>query len=350
VLILSAVAPYVSGDLLRVEVISDTVYYKKNGVLLYTSTTTPIYPLVVDIALNQQGATLGPLMLSGTWTVVDGSTDAIWLLNLLNQTWSRTVYTSNFLSMFRDSSGALLVGSNDGSVWEIDTGRQDDGADIAVDVLGYMDDGGEPLARKDALDFQIHVDTGSKDGVAAFLLDGDTTATASFTFNTNSPQVYRINSLSLGVFLRAQIQISGTFNRFVLHAFNLQYRNRVQQVMVLDTGTISPMNLNRICWLSEAEIDCISPVDLLVNLYLDDTLKTITPLRIAVIPNKRSTYRFELPRGSKARAPRLVFVTTNSDGQGNQGFEPYRVRVRDRGTGKQSEAEFRPIWPVGTAP
>ena len=118
--------------------------------------------------------------------------------------------------------------------------------------------------------------------------------------------------------------------------------------MVLDTGTIQPQGQHQMVWLVEGEIDCISPVDLEVDLYLDDRLFYTGP--VEVLPNRRSAYRFPLPRGSKARCPRLVFRTTNPDGVDDKGFEAYRVRVRDRGTGTQTDHGFRPIWPLGEAP
>ena len=44
-------ATYVAGDVLRVAVESGAVKYYKNGVLLYTSTVAPVYPLQVDTSL-----------------------------------------------------------------------------------------------------------------------------------------------------------------------------------------------------------------------------------------------------------------------------------------------------------
>ena len=49
---------YIAGDLLRVERIGTTVYYKKNGVTFYTSTTTSTTSLIVDATLNESIAIL----------------------------------------------------------------------------------------------------------------------------------------------------------------------------------------------------------------------------------------------------------------------------------------------------
>lgn len=344
----ASVAPYVTGDVLTVELSAGTVYYRKNGLLVYTSTITPGYPMVADVAMNQSGSTLGPLTISGNWTLVDASSGVIWRLDLNKQQWARTTYPVQVLSFSRDPNGDLLAGTNDGRVWQLDVGAQDNGQNIPVNFLTPVLDGGDPLARKDPLDLQVHADTGSRTATINFYLDGASSVKSSFSFSSDGPDVGRFNVLGLGPFLKMQVGVTGTFSRLLLHLMNLQFRNRVQQVMVLDTGTISPKGNNRLTWIAEAEIDCISPVDLYVDLYLDDLLKSTQT--IAVLPNRRHPYRFELPRGSKAGAPRLVFRSTNSDGTGHRGFEPYQVRVRDRGTGTAAEAGFRPVWPVGTAP
>ncbi len=49
---------YVPGDIFRIAVESGTVKYYKNGSLLYTSSATPTYPLLVDTGLATPGATL----------------------------------------------------------------------------------------------------------------------------------------------------------------------------------------------------------------------------------------------------------------------------------------------------
>lgn len=49
---------YVTGDVLEVEVVGGVVLYKKNGTMFYRSTITPTFPLRVEAALFDQGATL----------------------------------------------------------------------------------------------------------------------------------------------------------------------------------------------------------------------------------------------------------------------------------------------------
>ena len=55
---------YASGDVLRVAVVGGVVKYSKNGVVFYTSTKVPVYPLLVDTSLYSTGATLNNAMIS----------------------------------------------------------------------------------------------------------------------------------------------------------------------------------------------------------------------------------------------------------------------------------------------
>jgi hypothetical protein len=61
--------PYSSGDKLRIAVTGGVVRYYRNSALLYSSPTAPTYPLVVDTALYNPGATLAGVVISGNWVV-----------------------------------------------------------------------------------------------------------------------------------------------------------------------------------------------------------------------------------------------------------------------------------------
>jgi hypothetical protein len=54
---------YAPGDRVRVAVEDGVVKYRKNGVLLYTSTVAPTYPLKVDTSLYSTGATISGAMI-----------------------------------------------------------------------------------------------------------------------------------------------------------------------------------------------------------------------------------------------------------------------------------------------
>jgi hypothetical protein len=61
---------FARNDVIRVAVVSGAVQYSKNGAVFYTSTLAPTYPLLVDTALLDQGATIQGVVLSGN--LVDG--------------------------------------------------------------------------------------------------------------------------------------------------------------------------------------------------------------------------------------------------------------------------------------
>jgi RHS repeat-associated protein len=71
---------YTSGDVLRVGVEGGVVKYRKNGALLYTSTVTPTYPLLVDTALHGTGDTLSNVVISGAGGYSGASSSVHWLV------------------------------------------------------------------------------------------------------------------------------------------------------------------------------------------------------------------------------------------------------------------------------
>jgi RHS repeat-associated protein len=78
------VSTYTTADVFRVAVESGVVKYRKNGVLVYTSTVTPTYPLLVDAGLYHNGGTFSNVKIDGNlsgsttenvaWTNVVGAT------------------------------------------------------------------------------------------------------------------------------------------------------------------------------------------------------------------------------------------------------------------------------------
>jgi RHS repeat-associated protein len=60
----AAVGPYAAGDTLRVAVEGGVVKYRKNGTLLYTSTVTPTYPLLVDTTMHPSGSQITNAVIS----------------------------------------------------------------------------------------------------------------------------------------------------------------------------------------------------------------------------------------------------------------------------------------------
>ena len=268
----------------------------------------------------------------------DTDPNAIWRYDFTQQEWSRHTYPFNPLSMFRDLRGRLLIGTDEGSIWEIETGSLDEDTEIAVNIDTPILNGGNPLIRKDALDFQIHGDTGGSLGTVAFVKDGAEDEATSLDFAMSGSREFRSELSGLGTFIQTKLSITGSFSTFLLRAFNITYRARPQQVMVFDPGYIIPQEDRDMAWLAEAEIDCDSPADLSLKIYRDDVLWDTLP--VGVKPNVRSVYRVSMPLETKAKRLRLVVVTTNSAGEDNPGFEPWGMRVRHRGSGNFTELSF----------
>lgn len=256
--------------------------------------------------------------------------------------WSRLAYPFVPLSIFRENAGPLLVGSDEGSIHEIETGTQDAGVNIDVNIRTPWESGGNPLARKVAADFQMNVATGGGSGTVTFYKDGDAaTAVTTATPQTSLFQTFRAALTAFGTFRTARVVLTGSFAKLVLGFFNITYRPLPQMVMVLDTGYVVPPNGADMAWVTELLLDCQSPSDLQIEVYKDDTL--FDTIDVAVTPNKRTTYRKSTARGTKARRLRFVVKTTASAAAGSVGFEAYSLKARFRGTGNLTELLSGPV-------
>lgn len=282
------------------------------------------------------------------------STPIIWRYLAETNTWYRTQYPVNFASITREPNGNIVAGDDSGNLWQLETGVQDAGANIPIRLVTPIDDGGVPLNRKDAFDLQIHGTTGGIPATVGVYLDGASTPAQTYMAVTGaSPDVFRTDATGLGVFLRAQLQITGSFNQFVLNGYNLSYRKRPQQVMSVDTGAVLPgigavsmtAEPHRWSWIRQVEVDCISPVNLTLTVFIDDVQRYQTTVN--VVPGKRGLYRLTMPRGLGGARPRFLLQSTNPANFGPVGFEPYAIRVRSFISGNESDKNFMPVWPTG---
>ena len=265
--------------------------------------------------------------------------NSVWKYMPTHQQWCRFDYPDNPLSIWREYNGQLVVGTDAGKIVEIEYGTTDGAAGISVDLLTPIDDGGNPLGRKDPADFQIHANTGGQEGTAEFYKDGsDGVVATTVPFTTSKDTVYRSALTALGTFLKLQLNFTGTFFTFALQSFGVSYRPRPQQFMVLDTGHIVPNAGQSLAWVSHVYLDCYSPVDLQLQIYKDGTLYDTCD--IPVTANIRDEYTVVMPRGTKGRRLRFIVVTTNSAGEGDVGFEPYSISVKNAVSGKVTELPF----------
>lgn len=278
------------------------------------------------------------------------STNVIYRYATQSQQWSRLVYgeVSAFHSIFKEPNGTLIAGDNAGRLWTLDTGTQDNLNNIDVRILTPIRNGGNPLARKDAFDLQIHCTTGGSLANIALYRDGDSDDSSDYDFSTNVNQVYRINASDFGTFLKAQMDITGSFSQFSLQHVNLTFRARPQHTMHLDTGYLSPDGNGDLTWLYEVEIDANAANDMVLKVYLNDVLRYEAD--VPVTANIRKPYIVPIPRGTKGYRPRIIVESAADNAAGHIGFECYGIRVRMGSSGNQDGAVYRSVYPVGNAP
>jgi hypothetical protein len=311
------------------------------------SLTTPATGTVIARPTNKYFYTMpkdpGPTAAVGTISSINATDpNAVWKFQPDQgpPQWERYTYGDQVpLSIHREPDGSLLVGMKNGKILEIETGITDDGADIAIDILTPIDDGGNPLSRKSAADFQFHGSTADVAGIIGFRKDGEEVDTTTVPFSTSLNNIYRSVLTSLGEFLKLQLHITGSFNTFVMQAVGVSYRPLPIQVMHLDSGFIIPPDGTDLSWITDIEFDVKSPVDITMKIYKDGDVLHDTA-NISVTANVRDVYRIQPIRGTKSRRLRFTFETTNSAGEGNIGFEPYGLRVRHKGSGNFTEVSI----------
>lgn len=281
--------------------------------------------------------------------------NVIYRYNPEHGVWSRFTFplVNEFHSLYKEPDGTLIAGDDAGTLWQLETGSQDNGEDIPIYALTPIGDAGNPLVRKTPHDLQIHCSTGGRTGTVTVFTDGDPTEVASYSFSTTVPRQYRIIS-DFGDFIKLQLAFSGTFSSFALHSFDLGFRAHPQHMVSLDTGYLQGADPADLLWIQEIEFDTIARGDVDIDVYLDDTLTYSTSLTDAGVSpvftaGIRTVYRIPLPRGTVSRRPRIVFHTTAGDGEGEVGFDPYSIRIRTRSTGNADVIrKYFKVWPASS--
>jgi hypothetical protein len=282
------------------------------------------------------------------------STNIIYRFSFRQKQWSRLHYpqVGTFLSIFKEPTGGLIAGDDGGNLWLLDTGEYDNvNFEIPVNVVTPWASGQKAFAYKDPFDLQIHGDTGGQTATISAYIDGNSDEVASFTYSTTtSNTVYRIDASSIGRFLRAQLQFTGDFRQFVLQAFNLTYRERPQHSVYLDTGYILAAEPGQVVWIQHVEFDAITTVSpVTMEVWRDDVLHYSVDVDTSAHLNERYPFVIPVPRGTKARRPRIVFKVADP-GEGAVGFDCYGVRIKMRSTGNQNGEQYHRVYPTGEAP
>jgi len=261
--------------------------------------------------------------------------NALWRFD--GKGWSRFSYPFRMYSIDRAPDGRILVGGNNGEVWEIETQSQnDDGAAIPIEIVTPCDDADSPLQTKTALDLQISAETSGAQALIQFMANGSSIVEASEYFSGLSGSVYRSNIADVNDFVRLQSRITGSFSTFILRLLNVSYRIHPQQVMVVDTGYLVPPNGAEMAWISRVEVSVRSPSDLQVIPVFDDV--EMDALDLPVLANKTSTYSVMLKRGQRnGRRPLIRVRSTAVAADGEIGAEIYWIRVHFSGSGNRSD-------------
>jgi hypothetical protein len=272
----------------------------------------------------------------------------IWRYSFEQQQWSRLVYdqmTTEVHSIFCDPDGSLIAGDGGGILWKLEDGTQDNGNNIAVSLLTPIEDGGNPLAVKDAFDLQLHMNTGGDSATVYLFKDGNQTEVESYTASTTVPAVWRTEATDLDDFIKAQLGVTGNFQTFSLYKWNLSYRPRPQRVTHLDTGYFT--GRGDISWIQEIEVDCISTGDLTVELYFNDVLHSSHS--VSPTADVRDVHQIPVARDAKGERPRIIVKSDTTYGTAT-GFDPYMVRVRLSKSGNQDGPDWQEVYPAGQAP
>jgi hypothetical protein len=107
--------------------------------------------------------------------VPEGSSDdptALYRFDMERRVWSRHLYAATLLSVARQADGTILAGDDEGHVWDLETGTQDEGTDIDVLLRTISDDDGRPDVKKDGQDYRITLDTGGDPATVGLHVDG----------------------------------------------------------------------------------------------------------------------------------------------------------------------------------
>jgi hypothetical protein len=279
--------------------------------------------------------------------------NAIWRYSQQHQQWSRLSFgqVTTWRSIFNEPDGTLIAGDQSGNMWTLETGNLDNSNTLPVVIWTPIEEGGDPMAYKDPMDLQAHMMSNGDTVTFNVLRDGDPSDdnATTFTGSTSQPQVWRQQLGSLGKFIKAQLKIGGSFSNFRLHAFNIAYRPRAQRMIRLDTGYIIPREPQDVVWLQEVEFDTIAASNFTMKVYRRDTL--YYSVTVSATAGIRDVYRLPVPRECKDENIRIVFESSSAKGEGDVGFDPYRVRVRTRSTGNEDRSrQYMTVWPAGQAP
>lgn len=337
------------------------------------NTSTGRFRMIIDNQVLTYLAPEGEIVTSPT-DVTLSLTNILHRYDMQRQRWMRHVFPFNIVSIHREFTGGVLVGTDDGRVILLDTGVQDNGADIAVEIWTRFDDGTNPLIRKFGLTADLRADTGGRPMNVAIHKNGSDVPSVQYIANCASQSTYSKNIAyaagehegavqldaitypggplpdALGEFYNAQYRFTGSFYRLYIYLYNILCRLKPQEVMAVDTGIISAPAGQDFLHVKELEITLKSGTgSITVESYFDG--QQYTPITITLpFLNEVVTVRTPLPRvGSYGLQGRFLVYPTGVREGINVGFECYRIRGQIRGAGNKTGFGMKQIYPVGAS-
>lgn len=247
-------------------------------------------------------------------------------LSIAQQRWYRHVYSPSWRSIYREPDGTLIAGDNAGFVWVLDSGTQDDGADIPIEIWSPIDDNDQPYTPKVPLMHRVRLNTGGAAASIDLHLDGSSVSSKTVSTSQSSMGTAESSVAGLQTFKQIQHRITGSFSVFKLMDLWLDYKDRPIGRYVwdldIDTGT------QDLTWIREVRIKVLAGGLLTITPYFDGTafpaytatpVSTVDPVIVPV----------PVGREYKGRTPRLVVTSTYE-------FFPYWAEILYRGSGNVS--------------
>jgi len=261
------------------------------------------------------------------------SSRVLYRYNFKSSLWYRHTYAPSFRSIFREPDGTLIAGDDAGYVRVLDVGTDDDsGSLIPVTVWTSRDDSGDGIAPKQASNLTINIDSGSLPFSIGIHTDDDGSLGMSIDGQTASmgPVAFDVSSLSL--FKQVQLRITGSFTRFRLAGFVLNFLALPRGVKVWDSGPLD-LGTQDLIWARRIKLKVRASQDLIITPYFDgNAFETLTIAINGDLDNQNRITVVEAPapRGYFGRTPRFVI-------RSSEDFYPYWVELLPRLTAASTE-------------
>lgn len=140
--------------------------------------------------------------------------------------WYRHVYGVSWRAIHREPDGTLIASDTAGTVWTLDTGTDDGGANIAVTFWTSVDDDGRAFQRKDPQAYRARADTGNVSATIALHVDGSGSAAKSITATLNGVALTEQTISDMSAYRQIQQRITVTTGAFRWLESNIEHLDR----------------------------------------------------------------------------------------------------------------------------